>query len=141
MKLTLKRLAFYPTYTLGLLFIDDKHFAFTCEDRVRPDGEKVMHETAIPAGTYKVIMTMSQRFGKVMPLLVDVPNFTGIRIHSGNTDKDTSGCILVGYSVSVIGDKPLTNSGMAVYEIYRQIQLAIDAGQAATITIVNEVTP
>ena len=55
-----------------------------------------MNETAIPAGTYEVIVNVSVKFKRTLPLLLNVPHFTGIRIHRGNTDKDTSGCILVG---------------------------------------------
>ena len=55
-----------------------------------------MNETAIPAGTYEVIVNVSVKFKRKLPLLLNVPHFTGIRIHRGNTDKDTSGCILVG---------------------------------------------
>jgi hypothetical protein len=67
---------------------------FTLEDVVRP--VKIKHETAIPEGTYKVDITWSNRFQKPMPLVFDVPGFTGIRIHTGNTKANTSGCILVG---------------------------------------------
>jgi len=69
---------------------------YTCEDVVR--DHKVPGLTAIPVGTYQIAMTFSQRFQKVMPLLLNVPNFTGIRIHAGNTSSDTDGCILVGFS-------------------------------------------
>lgn len=98
MKLELNRIARKPLYTIGRLFVDGKYFCDTLEDRCRDldKEEKVMHETAIPAGTYEVVVNVSARFKRKLPLLLDVPNFTGIRIHRGNTDKDTSGCILVG---------------------------------------------
>lgn len=100
MKLTLKRIAFRDTYTIGRLFIDGAYFCDTLEDRVReiaPDGTgKVWGETAIQAGTYKVIMKQSPKFGRILPRLLDVPHFTGILIHRGNTAKDSHGCILVG---------------------------------------------
>jgi len=96
MKLELKRKALSETYTIGWLFVDGMGFCDTLEDKVRPDGVKVWGETAIPAGTYKVIITESARFKRRLPLLVNVPMFEGIRIHPGNTAVDTHGCILVG---------------------------------------------
>lgn len=94
MKLKLTRDIFENEFTLGGLEIDGQHFCFTVEDKVRP--QKIKGMTAIPAGRYKVTMTFSNRFKKVLPLLVDVPNFEGVRIHSGNTAEDTEGCIIVG---------------------------------------------
>lgn len=98
MKLELNRIAKKPLYTIGRLFVDGKYFCDTLEDRCRDldKEEKVMHETAIPTGTYEVVVNVSARFERKLPLLLDVPYFSGIRIHRGNTDKDTSGCILVG---------------------------------------------
>lgn len=96
MKLELKRIYFKPTYIIGKLYINGVYECDTLEDVERTI--KVKDETCIPDGEYKVIITMSTRFKKIMPLLLDVPNFEGIRIHSGNTAADTSGCILVGYN-------------------------------------------
>lgn len=83
--------------TIGDLHIDGEFFCHTLEDEKRPDGVKIMHETAIPAGVYQVILTMSNRFKRVMPLLVNVPMFSGIRMHGGNDSRDTSGCPLVAF--------------------------------------------
>ena len=94
MKLKLQRIFKAETYTIGKLFIDGVYFCDTLEDKVR--DVKIKGITAIPTGKYKVKITMSNRFKKLMPLLIDVPNFEGIRIHSGNTSEDTEGCILVG---------------------------------------------
>lgn len=98
MKLELNRIAKEPLYTIGRLFVDGKYFCDTLEDPCRDldREEKVMHETAIPEGTYEVIVNVSVKFKRKLPLLLNVPHFTGIRIHRGNTDKDTFGCILVG---------------------------------------------
>ena len=96
MRLVLKRIALKPKYTIGHLFIDGKYFCDTIEDCVRPEGVKVYGETAIPAGKYNVIITRSPKYKKDLPLLLDVPGFGGIRIHSGNTEKDSEGCIIVG---------------------------------------------
>ena len=82
---------------IGDLHIDGKFFCHTLEDEKRPDGIKIKHETAIPVGLYKVVLTMSNRFRRVMPLLVGVPDFTGVRMHGGNDSKDTSGCPLVAF--------------------------------------------
>ena len=83
-------------YTIGLLYVDGRLWCNTLEDTVRPDGVKIQGQTAIPAGVYNVCLTPSPKFKRSLPLLENVPNFTGIRIHAGNTAKDTEGCILVG---------------------------------------------
>lgn len=74
---------------------EDGFICQTLEDPVR-DGEKIYGDTAIPRGTYRVTITRSKRFNKMMPLLHNVPNFGGVRIHCGNNVHDTGGCILVG---------------------------------------------
>ena len=105
MKLKLIRTWYADTYTIGKLYIDGVYFADTLEDKNRDvdkngifnNGEKKVYgKTCIPFGTYKVILSMSSKFKKILPLLLNVPQFDGIRIHSGNTDEDSSGCILVG---------------------------------------------
>lgn len=83
-----------PTFTLGKFYIDGKQEYFVCEDAVR--AEKIKYETAIPSGKYQVLVTPSERFGRLMPILKDVPGFTGVRIHSGNFAGDTAGCLLIG---------------------------------------------
>lgn len=92
--------------TIGDLFIDGNRFCFTLEDvyrGLRQDMDlgtikriKQAGVTAIPTGTYKVKLTMSNRFKKVLPEILNVPGYSGVRIHAGNTDADTEGCILVG---------------------------------------------
>ena len=104
MELTLYRSKSDALATLGHLFIDGVPFCVTLEDVVREDPNpatpaneaKVYGQTAIPAGRYKVAITWSAKFGRDMVAVLDVPGFTGIRIHSGNDADDTLGCILVG---------------------------------------------
>lgn len=98
MKLRLERINLSSTYTLGKLYIDDVYFCDTLEDTYRDLSKesKVYGETAIPYGMYKVILSRSNKFKKILPLLLNVPHFEGIRIHNGNYPKDTEGCILVG---------------------------------------------
>jgi hypothetical protein len=80
--------------TVGELHVDGEFECFTLEDAVRP--VKIKGVTAIPAGVYEVVINFSQRFQRPLPLLLNVPNFDGVRIHAGNTDADTEGCLLVG---------------------------------------------
>ena len=98
MKLEIKRLHKTDNSTIGELTIDGKFECYTLEDVER--DVKIKAETAIPKGTYKVIINQSNRFKKLMPLVLNVPNFEGIRIHSGNSNHDTEGCILVGQTRS-----------------------------------------
>ena len=106
MDLKVIRIAKRDTYTIGKLYIDGEYFCDTCEDRDRQlDSSmsieeireiKVYGETAIPTGTYRVAITYSMKFRKMLPELIGVKGFSGIRIHSGNASKDSLGCILVG---------------------------------------------
>lgn len=101
MQLEVRRRFFFTDHTAGDLFIDGSLFCRTMEDRLRDPGEKVPGKTCIPAGRYRVTLTMSARFKRIMPLLNDVPGFAGIRIHPGNTATDTDGCILVGMAQEI----------------------------------------
>lgn len=106
MKLELIRTDFTEISTIGNLLVDGIFFCYTLEDkdRQRKDGKiipwnknlKVYGETAIPYGNYEVITNYSNRFGRVMPLLLNVPDFKGARIHNGNTADHTNGCVLLG---------------------------------------------
>ena len=82
-------------YTIGKLYIDGHYLCDTLEDTVRK-GVKIVGKTAIPAGKYKVKKTMSPRFKKILPEILNVPGFSGVRIHAGNTAADTDGCLLLG---------------------------------------------
>ena len=106
MKIRVERRIFNKTSTLGKMFIDDVFFAYTLEDIVRDlnenhkldaDEKKVYGETAIPYGKYKVTLSYSNTFKKILPEVHDVDQFAGIRIHGGNTEKNSLGCLLVGF--------------------------------------------
>jgi len=94
---------------------------------------KVFGKTAIPSGRYQVIINESTRFGREMPLLLNVPGFSGVRIHPGNTSADTEGCLLIGkeHATDIV-----TNSRLAFAEFYIILKQAIDKGEAVYITIV-----
>ena len=94
MKITVIRKYKKEKYTIGDMFIDNVFFCNTLEDAVRP--VKIPGETAIPKGVYNVVISYSTHFKRMLPELVNVLNYTGVRIHAGNTDADTRGCILVG---------------------------------------------
>lgn len=106
MELNVKRIARKDGYTIGRLFINNEYFCDTLEDTDRglKDtmqvneilAKKVKAQTAIPTGKYDVILTFSPRFKRVLPLLLNVKGYEGVRVHAGNTNKDTEGCLLVG---------------------------------------------
>lgn len=136
MELKLNRIFLGSSATIGELYIDKKYIADTLEDRVRPEGEKVYGKTAIPEGTYEMVLSYSPRFKKILPEILNVPNFTGIRIHCGNSSADSSGCILVG---TWDGEKEdwVDNSRIAFNELMSLLQKAADNKEKITITINN----
>jgi hypothetical protein len=121
--------------TIGDLYIDGIWQCVTLEDVVRPDGEKVDGATAIPADTYNVIIDASTRFKRDMPHILDVPNFTGVRIHSGNTDADTEGCILLGTAIK--DDDFISGSKDAFNAFFPKLKAALEAGESAEVLIHN----
>ena len=94
-QLLLLRDEFTETTTLGKMYINGTFCSYTLEDTHRGQNVKVQDKTSIPEGTYQVKVTKSNRFNRDMPILLNVPMFTGIRIHGGNSHRDSSGCILV----------------------------------------------
>lgn len=126
MELLLNRAEYQPGRTFGEFDIDGVPYCYTLEDAVRAPGVKVQNETAIPAGRYRVRMTFSNRFKKVMPELMGVPMFAGVRIHGGNTEADTEGCILVGMHRSRAG---INTCAPACKHIYAAIAAAERQGE------------
>lgn len=154
MKLTLKRIAKKPTYTIGKLYVNDVYFCDTIEDTDRGitqntpleeiKSKKVKSKTAIPSGTYEITMNViSPRFSKRyfyykncdggrVPRLKDVPGFEGILIHIGNTAAHTDGCILVGKN-SKVG--MVLNSTTTFLNLYKKLSQANKNKENITITI------
>ena len=141
MELKLKIIARRDTYSIGKLYIDGIYFCDTLEDTVRDinhngkfdNGEvKVYGKTAIPFGKYSVY-TYSPKFKRKLPLLLNVPQFEGIRIHPGNTAEDSLGCILVGKN-TVVGK--LTESKVTSDKLNNLIKTAINNKE--NITLIKE---
>jgi hypothetical protein len=127
MKLLLIREPGGERCTHGKLYVNGVMECFTLEDvdrKLEKGGEKVYGKTAIPRGTYEVVINFSQRFKRDLPLLLNVPGFTGVRIHAGNTAEDTEGCILVG---STRGDECVRNSRVAFGKLFDQLDEAYAA--------------
>ena len=121
MLIEVKRFEFKDTYTVGKMYIDNIYEYYTLEDVVRK-GAKVNGQTAIPTGTYNLIINHSNRFNRDLPLLENVPNFTGVRIHAGNTSAHTEGCILVGTTWS--GKDFIGNSRVAFNKLFEKLKKA-----------------
>lgn len=134
MKLVLQRAPSSAHSTIGELSVDGRFECFTLEDVIRATGVKVPGQTCIPAGRYDIQLTMSQRFSRVLPLLVGVPMFEGIRIHPGNTAADTEGCILVGWGK---GADQITQSRDAFASLFSKLRGAEARGESITIEVRN----
>lgn len=123
-RLTLIRKVFTEDFTEGELYIDNTYFCDTIEDKVRvlkTEKDKVPGKTAILSGIYKVILDFSNTFKKVLPHLLNVKFFSGIRIHSGNTANDSRGCIIVGKKTE---DGYVSNSRKTMYALMEILEEA-----------------
>ena len=151
MELILKRIAKRKTYTIGRLYIrqqvmdeylpgyEDHYFCDTLEPTWRDYANgayKVKGRSAIPEGRYAVVISWSPKFKQWLPILLGGPDFNrkwqGIRIHAGNTAKDTEGCILVGQNREV---GKVLDSRKWLYELKQRIVEAKDRGEAVWITV------
>ena len=117
MNITVERDVFNKDWTQGKLYVNDAFLCYTLEDtdrflEVGSKEDKIKGSTAIPRGVYKLTLSMSNRFKKTLPEVLNVPYFTGIRVHAGNTKDDTDGCILVGLHRTE--DGVVTQSQMAL---------------------------
>lgn len=142
MILTLQRIKRWMTSTTGDLLVDGQFVCHTLEDVVRevpglPVAEwKIKGKTAIPAGRYRVTLEDSPRFGPATLTINDVPGYQWIRMHAGNTDADTEGCILLGeliHTGQIVGG----TSRPAVKKVRDLVMEAINAGEEVWIEIEN----
>ena len=133
MELQLVRTERSGNSTIGELSVDGQFECYTLEDLERP--VKIKGETAIPVGRYEVIINLSQRFGRPLPLLLNVPEFEGVRIHPGNTAADTEGCILVGVTK---GEASIGQRRVAFEQLFDKLKTALGA-EKVFIDIVSNV--
>jgi hypothetical protein len=143
MKLTLKRHETNAHRTFGTLMAEDGHrLCYVLEDAVREvEGEpvsswKIHGKTAIPAGEYQITLEDSPRFGPDTLTVNNVPGFSGVRMHAGNTESDTEGCPLLGMEVTPTGIMGGT-SRPAVSLVKQVVQQAIRRGEVVLMTVVN----
>jgi len=142
MKITVVRSPSFAGATIGKLYVDGAFKCHTLEDEIREiagqpvQDWKIKGITAIPAGCYQVILETSPRFGPETLSIKDVPGFSYIRMHAGNTSDDTEGCILLGLQAgpaSLIGG----TSRPAVNLIRDLVKSAINQGEQVMIDIIN----
>jgi len=138
MELILKRINLMRSYTEGELYVMKEgvpeRFCETLEPHrrdLRCGEAKVMGETAIPEGKYRVSLDMSPKYGRLMPYVQDVPQFTNIMLHPGNDVEDTKGCILVGQR---LGLGKLINSRKTFDVLFGLMGTA--KGEEITITVI-----
>ena len=155
MKLLLKRIYTCSTYTIGNLYIDNVYVCDTLEDtdRMLDDSMKeekilsikIKDQTAIPTGTYNILMNVvSPKYSKKqyylnvcngkVPRLDNVKGYAGVLMHVGNYAKDTSGCILLGYNRQ---KGAVLDSKKAFEKVYKILKAAYDNGKKIDITILR----
>ena len=144
MNLKVERYVFQVRSTIGHLYVnDDVVFCHILEDKDRGLQQsdplativrtKVPHETAIPYGRYKVKLTLSHRFGIITPEILGVPGYEGIRIHSGNKDTDTEGCLLTGDYRE--GDQDWVSNSRVEFKRLMEILTAVPSAEEIWIDI------
>lgn len=130
---------FGADFTEGKLFVDGVFECYTVEDTDRKLEEdiskKVYGQSAIPRGTYEIILSMSPRFKRIMPEIVGVPGFEGVRIHTGNSSKDTEGCIILGQTNDRLDDNWIGGSRAAEDAFVEKLKIAIANGEKVTLEI------
>lgn len=131
MKLELVRGSHFDTCTIGHVYVDAAFECFSLENPDRMVSALGPEHIAIPCGTYKIIMYDSPKFGRRVPILLDVPGRTFVEIHMGNTSRDTHGCILVGHGTT---DDTISRSVLALDALCAKIEKALET-ETVEITI------
>lgn len=148
MKIFQHRYLFDESFTLSRLYVDHQFECYILEDRVRQPSSgtlpinkwKIPAETAIPVGTYNTVIDMSPRFKKLMIHLLDVPGFTGIRCHPGNSSHDTEGCLITGKERNEkLGE--VSSSRLALAALFSKIQAALSKRDNVEWTVVGLIPP
>ena len=134
LEIEIRREIYTRKSTIGRLFVNGEFECYTLEDRARPREIKIPKTTCIPPGRYGLTFNFSNRFQRLMPELLQVPGFAGIRIHAGNTDADTEGCILVGESR---GEDFIGRSRAAFRRLFRKLQAARAAGGEIRVAVAD----
>ena len=139
MEIKVIRDSFGDTFTEGKWFTDGVFECYTVEDTDRKMEEdltvKVNGKTAIPRGRYEVVLSMSNRFKKVLPEILNVPGFTGIRVHSGNSSIDTEGCIILGSVNTKSDDDWVGGSKDALTKVMAKLEAAKNNNEKVYIEI------
>lgn len=141
MQIKLVRESMNTTSTEGKLYVDGKFECYTVEDTDRKletagCSAKVQDKTCIPRGTYNIIISYSNHFKKELIEVQKVPCYTGVRIHSGNSSKDSEGCIIVGSVNEKNTDDWVGGSKLAIDALQTKVAAALKAGQKVTLEIV-----
>lgn len=134
MKITTVQFEAGTDYMISKLYLDGVYYCYIIEDVLRK--EKIKGKTAIPRGVYDIGITMSNRFKKYLPLLLNVPNYKGIRIHTGNTSDNTEGCLIPGLRLGQLnGKRAVLDSKKAFEYLFFSISNALDRGEDVTIEL------
>lgn len=134
MKITTAQFEIGKDYLISRLYINGVYECYIMEDILR--DVKIKGITAIPRGLYDVVVTMSNRFKRPLPILLNVPNYEGIRIHSGNTSLNTEGCLLPGMRLgSLNGRRAVLDSKTAFNKLFDKINIALSKGEKVTIEL------
>lgn len=143
MQLKIIRTKYFDTHTIGQLYIDGELFSFVLEDVVREEPGvpveqwKIWGETAIPTGEYPVTLEHSAKFGPDTISIGNVPGFKYIRIHAGNTAKDTEGCPIVGYKLTEQNIIKPGTTRPAVADLKLRVKQALFTGDKVNLIVEN----